>query len=116
MKIGHQLEKIRKLKNLTQENVARELGLTAQAYGKIERNEVDISQEKLEKLAKLFNISLEDLMQFDEKVYFNNSTNNGMIVAINSSMTINVELLKTLQEQLLQKDKQIEHLMNLLKR
>lgn len=108
MKIGNKLEKLRRLKNLTQENVACELGLSTQAYGKIERNEVDVNQDKLEKLTKIFNITMEELMQFDEKVYFNNSANNSMhAVVINSTISTHIELLKTLQEQLSQKDKQL---------
>ncbi len=115
MKIGHKIEKLRRLKNLTQENIANELGLTAQAYGKIERNEVAINQDKLEKLSKILNVSMEELLQFDEKVYFSNSANNSMhAVVINSTINTHIELLKALQEQLTQKDKQIETLLNLL--
>lgn len=115
MKIGHKIEKIRRLKNLTQENVALGLGISAQAYGKIERNEVDINQNKLESLAKIFDISLEDLLQFDDKIYFNNSANNSMhAVVINSTISTHVELVKALQDQLNQKDKQIVALLELL--
>lgn len=71
MKIGEKIRKVRELKNLSQENVVLELGMSLAGYGRIERNEVDINLEKLHKIALIFCIKPEDLLTFDEKFVFN---------------------------------------------
>jgi transcriptional regulator with XRE-family HTH domain len=48
-KIGEQIKKFRELRNYTQESMASKLRMTSQGYGKIERNEVEITIQKLQK-------------------------------------------------------------------
>lgn len=45
--IGERIRKIREIRNYTQEYVAREMSITASAYGKIERGENDLSLYKM---------------------------------------------------------------------
>jgi transcriptional regulator with XRE-family HTH domain len=75
MKIGHKIKKLRELKNLSQENMAEELSMSVTGYGKIERNEVDVNFEKLEKIAQVFGVRVEDIISFDEKNIFLFSNN-----------------------------------------
>jgi transcriptional regulator with XRE-family HTH domain len=49
MEIGTKIRKIREIKGLSQENIAKELSMSITGYGKIERNEVSINFDKLQK-------------------------------------------------------------------
>lgn len=65
MKLGSNLSKARKNVGLSQEIVAEKLGVSRQTISKWETDETipDIYQSK--KLAKLYNLSLDELIEFD---------------------------------------------------
>jgi transcriptional regulator with XRE-family HTH domain len=69
--IGTKIRKIRELKNLKQEHMADKLGISTVTYGKIERDEADVSHERLEQIAKVFDLAIQDILGFDEKQIFN---------------------------------------------
>lgn len=68
MNLGNSLFQGRKRSGLSQENVAEKLGVSRQTISKWETNETvpDISQAK--RLAKLYRMSLDALIDFDEDV------------------------------------------------
>ncbi len=72
MLIGDKIRKIRDLRGMKQEEVAEKLGITPQAYGKVERNETRLDVGRLQQIADIFGISKEDLENFDEKKVFVN--------------------------------------------
>ncbi len=72
-KIASNLTRLRELKGLSQENIADELGMTLSGYGKIERHEVGLTIDKLEKIANILQVQLTDILGFDEKFIFNNN-------------------------------------------
>jgi transcriptional regulator with XRE-family HTH domain len=75
--VGTKIKKLRELKNLTQEHVAERLGLTQSGYSKIENGEVDLPYSRLQNIADILEIKVEDITSFDEKFVFNNlHTNN----------------------------------------
>ena len=83
-KIGGTLLKIRAIKGIKQESVAKQLGITTNGYGKIERGESAINIDRLEQIANILGISAMDIMQFDESIIFNintisNSAPNGIV-------------------------------------
>ena len=65
MNLGNNLFEARKKSGLSQDKVAEKLGITRQTISKWETNETtpDIYQAK--KLAKLYNLSLDELIEFD---------------------------------------------------
>ena len=65
MSLGNNLFKVRKKKGLSQEEVAERLGVSRQTISKWETNETlpDIRQSK--SLAILYNLSLDELIEFD---------------------------------------------------
>jgi transcriptional regulator with XRE-family HTH domain len=73
-KIGGNLRKIREIKGIKQESMAKELGITTNGYGKIERGESAINIDRLEQIATILGISALDIMQFDESIIFNINT------------------------------------------
>ena len=68
MNLGNNLFEARKKSGLSQDKVAEKLGITRQTISKWETNETtpDIYQAK--KLAKLYNLSLDELIEFDTDI------------------------------------------------
>jgi len=69
--IGQKIKKIREIKGFKQDYMADNLEITQQSYSNIESNKIDVSFSKIEQIAKLFGMRLEDLLTFDERVVFN---------------------------------------------
>lgn len=82
--IGEKIRQIRELKGFSQEYIAQELGITQRAFSKIERNEVKIDWNKIEKLALIFEMEPTDLVSFDDNLIFNNCTQSGKSNTINN--------------------------------
>jgi len=55
-KIGDRIRKYRQLAGLNQEIAGEEIGMSGGNFGKIERGEIDVNTEYLERLAKLFKV------------------------------------------------------------
>ncbi|MCD9576927.1 helix-turn-helix transcriptional regulator [Flavobacterium soyae] len=109
--IKNKIKNIRELKNYTQEYMADQLGVTQAGYSKIEKGRTILSYAKLVEIARILEVSVEDIISFDSQRYFNNyntvkgNNNNGSIL-INSSSD---EALKELYED---KIKLLEKLLN----
>lgn len=83
MQIGKKIKKIRELKNLTQDHMATQLGLTQSSYSKIETGEVDVPYGRLEEIAKILEVKPEDIITFNEHIVFNvmhNQTGQGLVI------------------------------------
>jgi transcriptional regulator with XRE-family HTH domain len=102
LKIGNKIKKLRELKNFTQEYMAQNLNLSPNGYGKIERDEVDITMGRLEAIAKIFEMDMFQVMSFDEKQIFNitNSQNSYAYGFVQSLQTSSHEMCQTLINQL----------------
>ncbi len=50
--------------------------MSPQGYGKIERDETDVSYSRLELICKVFNTNIQDLIGYGEKTSFTNSNHN----------------------------------------
>ncbi|TAE45679.1 MAG: XRE family transcriptional regulator [Cytophagia bacterium] len=74
--IGTKIKKVRELRNFTQDYVAEKLEMTQAGYSKIEQGIVDVPYSRLEQIAKVLNIKIEDIISFDEKVLITNQLNN----------------------------------------
>ncbi len=82
--VGNKIKKIRELRSLTQEHMAKKLGLSLNGYGKIEREETELTINRLSEIAQILEVKVFDLLGFDEnKTIFNvtqNQTGNGIAV------------------------------------
>jgi transcriptional regulator with XRE-family HTH domain len=102
MSIGIKVRKLRELKNVTQEYMSQQLGISQNAYSKLEREETDVPFSRLEQIAKVLDIDILDIVGFDEKRLFfritknKDNSNNGLI--INTGIS---EKEKQMYEQLL---------------
>ncbi len=66
------IKQLRELKNLTQEHVATQLGLTTRAYSKIESGETQLTINRLNEISKILEIDPMEVLGFDHQQIFNN--------------------------------------------
>lgn len=102
--LGTNIRLIRNLKRLSQEEVAEQLNMSVQAYGKLERNETAISVERLDQLAAIFKLTPEFIKEFDTERIFVSESFNTTKNSNNSSDNKLIEILsltvETLRKQL----------------
>jgi transcriptional regulator with XRE-family HTH domain len=65
---GHKLRLLREYRNYSQEYIAEKLGITQNAYSRIENNQTRLTAERLEKLAIILEISPLELLSEKEPV------------------------------------------------
>ncbi|MFH6993859.1 helix-turn-helix transcriptional regulator [Flavobacterium sp. FlaQc-48] len=95
--IKNKIKSIRELKNYTQEYMADQLGVTQAGYSKIEKGKTILSYVKLVEIARILEVSVEDVISFDSQRYFNSfnkvrGNNNGSI-QINSDNSATLKVL-----------------------
>lgn len=71
LNIGENIKKFRELKNMTRDEIADHLDITVGAYGKIERNETDITVGRLFKIAEILQVDAAQILNFDVSHIFN---------------------------------------------
>lgn len=79
MNIGDKIRKVRELKGLKQEYVAGKLGLSVTAYGNIERNESSLSFERLEEIAEVLEVTVQDILNIPEQFNVHSIVNSQQI-------------------------------------
>lgn len=67
MKLGDKIIKLRKEKNLTQEDLANEIGVTRQTISNWELNETVPDLDQSKKISNVFKVSLDELVDNDNK-------------------------------------------------
>ncbi len=76
MNIGRNIKKIRELKNLKQEYVASQIGVSRRYYIMMEADEVDIRRDRLDQIARVLDVNVSELNFFDDKKMFNTYRDN----------------------------------------
>lgn len=66
MQIGTAMKFLRELKNMTQEEIAEKLNMTPNGYSQIERNIGNPNLPKIEKIAKVFDMTTLEFLDFCE--------------------------------------------------
>jgi transcriptional regulator with XRE-family HTH domain len=83
MNIGFKIKLVRELRRMKQEEVAEELGMTQGSYSRLESDKGDIKFSKLEHVASILKVQVEDIVGYKEGVNFlltNNKHANGVII------------------------------------
>jgi transcriptional regulator with XRE-family HTH domain len=110
MSVNEKIRLIREAKGLTQEQVAEKLEVSPSTYGDIERGDNDPKLSKLQKIAKIFEMELPELVDLSEKgtinINFNKQGKNN--VYISSSITEKEMALK--DKEIAMKDREIDDL------
>lgn len=71
-KLGERLKEAREYLNLTQEQVAKILDIGRDAIIRIEKGTRKITSEELLNFSKLYNISINELLNNNEELYYSN--------------------------------------------
>jgi transcriptional regulator with XRE-family HTH domain len=105
--VGSKIKRLRELKNIKQEDMAHRLGMSQPSYSRLESGETKVDLSKLEKIAQLMELKLEEILSFDEKqvfnIYNNTHSNNGYVNNNNQEVAF-------LKDQILEKDREIKRL------
>jgi transcriptional regulator with XRE-family HTH domain len=75
MQTHEKLKLMRQHKKLTQEKLAEKLDWAVNSYRKIEQGKASIKLEKLQQIANVMGINVEELMNSDDKTVFNFAEN-----------------------------------------
>lgn len=111
MKIGDNIKQVREReKNLTQDDVAKALGISTKAYGNIENNVADITLTRLYELAEIFGVAPEYILNYQEKSTFTNHFNNYEGNQGTNIMYQGCDETKNLEEKLKESQKKLEML------
>jgi len=68
MNIGDKIRKVRELKGFKQEYVAEKLGMSVTAYGNIERHSSDLTFGRLEEIASVLEVAVQDIISIPEQL------------------------------------------------
>jgi transcriptional regulator with XRE-family HTH domain len=82
MQVGKKIKQLRELRNFTKNDLADALNMSLSGYSKIERDETDISLQRLSKIAEILETDVSAILNFDSKQVFNqlnNKTANGIV-------------------------------------
>lgn len=114
--VGHKIRSIRIIKDVSQDYVAEKLGISQPAYSKIESNETKLPYNKVEEIASILGVDVDEMLNFDKSNIFNNCNQSGTFSGVNNTFTFTGEDLKDVYEKLLEeKEKRIQLLEELLK-
>lgn len=110
--LGKKIERVRRLRGMTQTELGQLLGITKQAVSKMEQTE-KIDDERLEKIASALGVTTDGLKEYNEETVLYNTNNFyencGVKNAIGNNQTFNnfpIEQTIELFEKLLEKQKE----------
>lgn len=98
MKVGQKIKTLREIRNYTQDYMASSLDLSTTAYGKIERDETEVTLTRIEQIAKILETNVGNILEFDPaKIY--NITHADNAAMGNNNVYYNDLLIKQFQEE-----------------
>jgi len=100
LNLGNKIKMLREIKGFSQEALAHEIGISQQAFQKIEAGETKISVERAARIAKSLELELESLINFQPANYLNNCTQSGVMYTYNNYLPD--KLIEQLEKQVAQ--------------
>lgn len=95
-----------KLFDYTQDYMAQKLAISQNAYCKIENGQVQSTYKRLQQIAAIFEMKVEDMLNVNEKIVLNSDTNTTDALYNNMHNHNNVTEIRKLYEQLLKEQKE----------
>ena len=109
LNLGAKIKMLREIKGFSQEAIAAEIGLSQQAFQKIEVGDTKVSIERANKIAKSLELDLESLLNFQPNNYLNNCTQSGVV---NTNNLVSDKVIAQFEKQILILQKEMEFLKN----
>lgn len=75
MKLHEKIRFLRALQGFSQQEMAEKLNLSPNAYSKVEQGRTDITPDRLQKIADILDMKVEDIKSIEEEIVFNNIEN-----------------------------------------
>jgi transcriptional regulator with XRE-family HTH domain len=94
--LGHKIKILREMKGLSQEAVAMDLGISQQAFQKIESGKTKLNLSKANDIAKALDMNIETLLSFHPANYLNNCSQSGIMSTYN---IMSDQLIEQVKEQ-----------------
>jgi len=108
---GEKIRKIRGLRGYSQEYMAEKLGLSSpKAYGRYETGEAKLDMPHLEAISKVFDMQLNELLSFDEKVLFHQCNDNNVVGMHNTYHEASAKEREQLLERIKHLEEEVIHL------
>ena len=76
--VGEKIRQAREAKGLSQEFIAEQLGISQAAYSNMERGETQPKLPRLQQLAELLAVDVNELLKADSAITLNIQTNHGV--------------------------------------
>ncbi len=115
MNIGSNIKKYREQKDLSRENVAREMQMSLSGYSKIERDEVDLTISKVQKIAQVLGVDISQILNLDATQIYNVSGNQfsqGLVGAKSETMNFYADEYKNKYIKMLEEENnRLKHLL-----
>jgi len=113
METGEHIRKIRELRGFSQDYMANKLEISQRQYSRIEKEQTKIDLQKLQEISNLLEVTLIELLGFDEKKIFNQNHNQTATEVYNNYFP---EELKTQYEKrILQLEEEVQFLRTIVK-
>lgn len=122
MKVNDKVRMMRELRSWSQEEMAHRLGMSTNGYAKLERGETRLNIPKLEQIAEVFDIDLNELLAVNERsvicLISENSQHSSNFYGASQEMTAEIERLRLMvahkDELLVQQAREMETLRALI--
>lgn len=89
MKVVENIKRIREIKRITQESVAKSLGMSVTAYGNIEQGDAGLNFKKLAEIAEALEVDELEIVNYGNEIY--NQTINAKGIGVNKAPIFNGE-------------------------
>jgi len=86
--IGQKIKTLRKLKGFSQEQMAEKLNMPQNSYSRIETGNVKLDIERLQQISNVFEMSIEDVLNFNDNLIFNQKNYNNSIGYVNNNTIV----------------------------
>ncbi|MBU2464782.1 MAG: helix-turn-helix transcriptional regulator, partial [Bacteroidetes bacterium] len=87
MEIGVKVKKIRELRNYSQEYMSERIGISQEAYSRLETGKTKLDLHRMLNIANILEIDPILLLSFDEGIVFNNCSQSGKNVTNNNGLS-----------------------------
>jgi transcriptional regulator with XRE-family HTH domain len=118
MELSAKIRKIRELKGISQEHIVARLGMSQAAYSRLEKDDKQLTFDKLESIAEVLEIDPFKILNFDEQMIFNNSNQAGgtaNVARIENYYAYSEKEKELYESQIEELKKEIEFLKELIK-
>lgn len=105
--MGRKIERLRKLRDMSQDALAKELGVSRQSVQRLEQSD-EIEEEKLSQIATALGITTDAIKNFNEEAMFHNIVNDqGTVFNYISTYQLNpIDKIVELYDQLLKSERE----------